>query len=98
MKIKPFGIDKAKEYFEKRYIEFYGDRVNERKVHCKICGKEIAKGKGNQFYFWYGEMKCRHSEFVNCNCDWYYSSNFACDKCVEELYKRRTGEKKDLNK
>jgi len=86
-KIKPFGLEKAKELIQKGYFENYGDYINERKVHCKVCGREIPKGKGNQWYYWYGEMKCRHGYLQKCNCGWYYSSNFVCDKCQRELEK-----------
>jgi len=99
-KIKPFGMEKAKELVRKHFFECYGDYTNERKAHCKVCGGEIPKGKGNQWYFWSGEMRCRHPSWQECNCDWYYNSNFVCDKCQKELesfqHEMRSKEQKRL--
>jgi len=84
-KIKPFGLEKAKKLAEKHHLEFYGDYVNRRQCHCKACGSIIFKGEGNQWYYWYGEMKCRHYDSLSCNCGWYYSSHYICGDCHKKL-------------
>jgi len=88
-KLKPFGLERAKQLTRDRWFENYGDYTNTRKAHCKVCGGEISPGKGNQWYYWYGEMKCHHDHLItpNCICGRRYSSHFVCDNCQNELEK-----------
>lgn len=68
----PLGLKKANEWFDEGKL-FFDDleENNKRKVHCKVCGKELVKGEGHRiiiyasnwyflsFYFGCGECKHR---------------------------------------
>jgi len=46
-KFHPLDMEKAKElYLEGRLFFDETEDFNQRKAHCKICGKELKKGEG----------------------------------------------------
>ena len=69
----PLNMKKAKElYFEGRLFFDEKEDHNQRKAHCKICGKELKKDEGIRMLI-YAE------NFYNL------SFYFSCKECKKEL-------------
>jgi hypothetical protein len=72
----PLGFKKANEWFNEGRLFFDdSEENNKRKVHCKICGRELMKEKGyrvliyaSNWYnlsFYFGCEECKHKlEFI----------------------------------